>query len=271
MAPVNFCRDEGEPVQPYYISPWQNENLKNLPDPVLAPLRGDFFCMPFGGNAEEVNGEKHSGHGEASSSRWRFVDLTTEGGATTLTLDLETKVREGRITKKIRLVEGQNVVYSTHVLEGYSGKMPIGHHCTLDVPAEEGSLRVALGKFEFGMTCPVIFSNPINREYQSLAINARFTDLTRVPVLWKDAPPADCSSFPHRTGYTDLIQVFKKGASEPAWTAATWPDPSGKIRPALSWPPSSSVAWPPLRSHRCSRNAACACPCLRGSARIPRR
>jgi len=187
MAPVRFCRDGDRPIQPYYISPWQNENLKNLPDPVLVPLRGDFFCMPFGANAETWQGEKHSGHGEASSSRWSIVHLDKKNGVTTLTLKLRTKVRKGTITKRLRLVDGHNVVYASHTMEGYSGRMPVGHHCTLHVPEEEGSLRIAVSDFAFGMTCPVIFSNPKNREYQSLAINARFTDLTKVPVMAKDS------------------------------------------------------------------------------------
>ncbi|KPK47535.1 MAG: hypothetical protein AMK72_08340 [Planctomycetes bacterium SM23_25] len=221
MAPVRFCTNTAEPVQPYYISPWQNEGLKHLPDPVLVPLRGDFFCMPFGANAEAVGGEKHTGHGEPSSARWRFVGVQRDGKVKTLTLDLHTKVRRGRITKKIHLVDGQNVVYTSHVIEGYTGGMPIGHHCTLAVPAEEGSLRIAVSPFEMGMTCPVVFSNPVNREYQSLAINKTFTDLTKVPVLAGEAPLADCSSFPQRTGFTDLIQIFKKPSAEPAWTAAT--------------------------------------------------
>ena len=42
-----------------------------------------------------------------------------------------------------------------------------------------------------------------------------------MPVPAADAPPADCSSFPLRTGYTDLIQLFKKPSATPAWTAAT--------------------------------------------------
>ena len=221
IAPVKFCIDTGAPVQPYYVSPWQNDNLKDLPDPVLVPLRGDFFCMPFGGNSDLVNGEKHTAHGEPSSSTWSFVSVKRRDGVTTLTLSLQTKVRKGKITKKLHLVDGQNVIYSTHLLEGYSGKMPIGHHCTLAVPEAEGSLRVAVSKFHLAMTCPVVFGNPANREYQSLAVNKRFRDLRRVPVLEKGGKPADCTAFPQRTGFTDLIQLFKKPSDRPAWTAAT--------------------------------------------------
>lgn len=221
MAPVRFYRNSKSPVQPYYISPWQNDNLKNLPDPVLVPLRGDFFCMPFGGNAEPFKGEKYTGHGEVSSSKWSFVRLEKKDGIATLTLQLKTKIRKGKVTKKLTLVDGHNAVYSAHVIEGFTGKMPLGHHCTLDVPENEGSLRVAVSKFAFGMTNPVIFSNPKNREYQSFAINARFTDLTKVPVIAKDDPPANCTSFPQREGYTDLIQIFKNPSKTPAWTAVT--------------------------------------------------
>lgn len=221
MAPVSFCIDTDAPVQPYYISPWQNEGLSDLPDPVLVPLRGDFFCMPFGANAEEVNGEKHTGHGQPSSSEWRLAGYVRGKGATTLTFDLQTTVRKGKITKKIHLIDGHNVVYISHALKGYSGKMPIGHHCTLAVPEAPGSLRIAVSGFDLGMTCPVVFSNPANGEYQSLAVNKKFTDLAKVPVLFKDAEPGDCSSFPQRTGFTDLIQLFRKPSAEPAWTAAT--------------------------------------------------
>src|SRR5437763_1408689 len=49
LSPVTFYRDSSKPVQPYYISPWQDEPAKAMPVPVLVPLRGDFFCMPFGG------------------------------------------------------------------------------------------------------------------------------------------------------------------------------------------------------------------------------
>lgn len=64
MAPVTFFRDSAQPVRPYYVSPWQDEKPSEMPAPVLNCLRGDFFCVPFGGNTDEVAGEKHPPHGE---------------------------------------------------------------------------------------------------------------------------------------------------------------------------------------------------------------
>src|SRR5882757_7762118 len=66
MAPVTFFRDTAKPVQPYHISPWQDEKLADLPAPVLNTLRGDWFCIPFGGNSEAFRGEQHPPHGEVA-------------------------------------------------------------------------------------------------------------------------------------------------------------------------------------------------------------
>jgi len=221
MAPVTFYRNTDKPVQPYYISPWQEENLK-LDVPVLVPLRGDFFCMPFGANQEACEGVNFPPHGETAGSKWTFVSLEKSGAATSLTLEMTTKIRPGKVTKRLSLVDGQNVVYCRHVLEGFSLKTPLGHHATLAVGQEEGSLRIATSEIQFGMTCPVLFSDPANREYQSFAVNKKFQDLRHVPLLWKDCPEADCTSFPARTGFTDLLAIFsRKSQRVPAWTAAT--------------------------------------------------
>jgi len=168
-----------------------------------------------------VDGEKHTPHGEVAASQWSFAGSGKKGKVSSIKLTMKTKTRSGNATKELRLLEGHNVIYSTHTLAGYSGKMPLGHHATLDLPEEEGSVRIATSKFEVGFTNPTQFSNPVNREYQSLAIKARFTDLTKVPLIWKGAPDADCTSFPQRTGHTDLLQIFKKPGDEPAWLAAT--------------------------------------------------
>lgn len=223
MAPVTFYRGASQPVQPYYISPWQEESVR--PEvPVLVPLRGDFFCAPFGDNAEPYRGEKHTPHGEPATARWSFERAGKSGNMTALTVSMQTKVRPGKVTKRLMLVDGQNVVYSQNVLEGYSGSMPLGHHATLAMPEEDGALRVSTSPFRFGMTAPGVFSDPKNREYQSFASGKRFSDLCRVPLAWKQPATGDASSFPRRTGYTDLLAVFQKPhRGEPAWTAAANP------------------------------------------------
>jgi len=224
MAPVTFDRKAAASIRPYYVSAWQDEGLKDLPAAVLVPLRGDFFCMPFGGNSEAKGTEQHVPHGESATETWQFAGRQREpNGTETLTLTLATKVRPGTITKQLMLTPGQPVVYTRHVIEGFAGPVPLGHHATLAMPEEEGTIAVSVSPFRLGMTCPGVFSDPAKGEYQSLASGEVFTDLSRVPSRWKQPAEVDCSRFPVRRGYADLLAVVadeKTLAGKPAWTAA---------------------------------------------------
>jgi len=222
MAPVTFYRRSPRPARPYYVSPWQGEGLK-IDHPVLVPLRGDFFCAPFGANEQAYRGEQHRCHGEVAGRKWRLVSAERNKPATTLTLSIKTTVRPGKVTKRLTLIDAQNVVYSTHTLEGYDGAMPMGHHATLAMPDEPESVLVATGAIRFGMTnpAPAPPGEPLETEYNSLASNRRFSRLDRVPLIWKAPAWGDCSRFPTREGYTDVLAVYSKPAKV-AWTAATF-------------------------------------------------
>jgi hypothetical protein len=227
LAPVTFFRDSAQPVRPYYVSPWQDEKPSKMPAPVLNTLRGDFFCLPFGGNSDPVAGEQHPPHGEVVGEPWKLRSSKRTGDVTTLTLGIETKVRPGRVTKELSLVEGQNVVYSRHIIEGFAGRVPLGHHATLAMPEKEGAVRIATSAFRFGMTYPRLFSDPKQREYQALLPGAKWNDLTKVPAAWKGAPDADLTRLPGRYGYADLIQLANEPwekSNGPAWTTATFAD-----------------------------------------------
>ena len=196
-----------------------------MPAPVLVPLRGDFFCLPFGGNSDEVAGEKHPPHGEIVGDAWKPVSSKKTGGVTTLTLGIDTKVRKGRVTRELSLVDGQNVVYSRSTIEGFAGRVPLGHHATLAMPEKEGTVRIATSAFKFGMTCPALFSDPKQREYQSLQPGAKWTDLTKVPAAWKGASDADLTRLPARFGHADLVQIANEPWEKtggPAWIAVTY-------------------------------------------------
>ncbi len=247
MAPVTFFRDSAQPVRPYHITPWQDEKPSKMPAPVLVTLRGDFFCLPFGGNSEAVSGEKHPPHGEIVGDAWKFVGTKKAGDVTTLTTAIDTKVRKGRVTKELSLIDGQNVVYSRHTIEGFAGRVPLGHHATLAMPEKEGAVRIATSAFRFGMTCPSLFSDPKQREYQALLPGAKWTDLTKVPAAWKDAPDADLTRLPGRYGYADLIQLANEPWEKtggPAWTTATFAE-DGYLWFALKDPAvlNSTVFW----------------------------
>lgn len=225
MAPVTFFRSSAKPVRPYHVSPWQDEKPSAMPAPVLNALRGDFFCMPFGGNSDSLAGEKHPPHGEIVGEKWKYVGTTKSADVTTLTMSIETRVRRGEVTKELSLVADQNVVYSKHIINGFTGNVPLGHHATLAMPDKEGSVRLASSAFRLGMTYPGIFSDPKQREYQSLLPGARWTTLAKVPVAWKGEPDADLTRLPARQGHADLVQVVNEPwekTNGPAWMTATF-------------------------------------------------
>ncbi|MFN5898136.1 MAG: hypothetical protein ACK48Y_11465, partial [Planctomyces sp.] len=143
---------------------------------------------------------------------------------TSLTLTAETQVRPGKITKTLLLKNGHNVIYSTHLISGFVGAAPLGHHATLAMPDEPGSVRIATSPIKFGMTCPGVFSDPKNGEYQRLQPGQRWNSLSAVPQAWKNSPDADLTRLPGPVGYADLVQIFPAtpASGQPAWVTATF-------------------------------------------------
>ncbi len=221
MAPVTFYRGTRKPVQPYFISPWQDEGL-GIDEPVLRPLRGDLFCMPFGAD-NKLGREKHDIHGESATMDWEPLSMSNRGSVSELSLQMKTRVRPGTITKRLMLVEGHNVVYCRHELEGYKGLMCLGHHATLAVPSDPGSLLFSSSPIRFGMTSPGAPGPYASREYYCLPAGVRFSRLSKVPTIWKEQPFTDRSTFPAEEGFTDIVAIFPKKQQGIGWNAASFP------------------------------------------------
>jgi hypothetical protein len=223
MAPVTFYRGSARPVQPYYISPWQGEHLK-IDDPVLVPLRGDFFCMPFGAN-RQYKGRKIELHGDTACCKWTFAGISSDHGRTSIALEMKAgPVIPGKATKLLHLVDGQNVVYSSDILEGFSLTTSLGHHATLAMPEKQESVQIVTSPFQFGMTYPVPAGDPTGGGYYCFDVGKRFAQLERVPTIDRRQPWADASRYPARKGFCDLVACFHKPGRSPAWTTAHFED-----------------------------------------------
>ena len=70
----------------------------------------------------------HPPHGEVSGEDWRFVDDSAYGGGSHIELELETKVRPGKVKKKLALRRGHSAIYISHEIEGFAGPITLGHH-----------------------------------------------------------------------------------------------------------------------------------------------
>ena len=220
MAPVTFYRKSDLPVQPYFISPWQYEKGPKVEPKILSMLRGDFFCLPFGGGKH--GGVEYPAHGQPAGEAWKLRSLDSAAGKTQLTLTMDCTIPKGRVTKTLALVDGQNVVYSQHLCEGFSGRFPLGHHATLAMPDEQRAVEVSTSPTVLGLTYPSAPGNPGEGEYFALRVGQKFKDLRKVPTIWKDYPVDDCSTYPRLKGFCDILGVFSKPVAKAAWTAAVF-------------------------------------------------
>ncbi|HNX27509.1 MAG TPA: hypothetical protein PKK48_08905, partial [Phycisphaerae bacterium] len=223
LAPVIFFADSKTPVQPYWVAPWYRIKDMKFPrtDTVLKPLRGDFFCLPFGANAEKYEGEQHTCHGEAGTEKWKYVNLCDDGKIVKLTLSMNTKIRKGRIVKDTWLKNGHNAVYQSHELSGYAGKIPLANHHTLAMSDTPESVLVSMSSLKMGFTNPV--AGDIDKyDYAFVATNEKFRDLAKVPTRFKTPATCDCSKLPTRKGYGDLVQCFHNPSDRISWVTATY-------------------------------------------------
>lgn len=221
LAPVIFDR-RGRRIQPYALAPWWNEKLPANTLPLIKVLRGDFFCLPFGANAEPFRGERHQVHGETANRKWKFEVLEREDARTTLHLSMNTTVRRGRVDKRITLVNGHNAVYCQHVVSGMSGPIDFGHHAMLKFPDQPGSGILTHSPVKFGMVSVRPLENPETFGYSMLKPGAKFASLRRVPTMtggW-----ADLTRYPARRGFEDLVLLATKQSGPFAWVAVTFPE-----------------------------------------------
>jgi hypothetical protein len=220
LGPVGF-KVGGRTVWPYAVAPWAEEDIDDSVPPMLKALRGDFFCLPFGGNEGAFEGEQHPAHGETANEMWRFEALEEADGNARLHLSLATRIRAGRVDKTIELKNGQSVIYCRHVISGMSGPMNLGHHAMLKFPDVAGSGLLSTSKFSFGQVYPGVFERPENGGYSMLKAGAVFEDLERVPTITGET--ADLSGYPARRGFEDLVMLQSEQTGDFGWTAVAFP------------------------------------------------
>jgi hypothetical protein len=258
LGPVTFER-KGRKIRPYSMAPWTEEKFTPPLPTILQVLRGDFFCLPFGGNATPFRGEKHPVHGETANARWHLESLEKRAGRTFYHASLQTKVRPGRVDKKISLIEGQNNLYCQHVISGMSGPMNLGHHAMLKFPDEPGCGRVSTSPFVYGQVLPMPFESAEQGGYSSLKPGAEFNSLDSVPM--SNGGKADLSRYPARRCFEDLVMLVSDDTLPFAWTAVAFPkqrfvwfalkDPR-VLRETIFWISNRGRHYPPWNSRHVS-------------------
>ncbi len=207
LAPVVFHLPDRD-VSPYALAPWEPAEFPRIP-PLLSILRGDFLCLPFGG---QVDGPPH---GEPANGEWSL--FAVDRNSLHLTMDAG-----GHFEKILSTRAGQHAVFCEHRISGLDGDFNYGNHPILDfsgLPEHTG--RVTVSPFRWASVFLGAFANPAAGETQALAAGAHFMDLREVPLA--AGGTTDLTKYPARAGNTDLVMMVNVAASaaQPfAWSAA---------------------------------------------------
>jgi hypothetical protein len=107
---------------------------------------GHFVCVDgFGGSSREERAAGFPGHGEAYSKEFATDAFMTEKGVTTLVMSSPLPLAQEKLTRTMRLVEGENVVYVHSKLESQTAfDRPIAwaEHATIGAPFLERGVTV---------------------------------------------------------------------------------------------------------------------------------
>jgi len=220
MAPATFFRRSKQPVSPLAVAPWWNEKIPNDQPNVIKTLRGDFFCMPFGGGVTKYRGRDYPPHGETANRKWSFVDQRKTKQGRSLELKMDLKLQKGRVSKILALADDENVVYVRHRIEGLTGPMSYSHHATLQFPDRPGAGRLSFSTFKHAATFYIPVESPETKTYSILKPDSAIKDLTKVPL--SDGTTTDLTSYPNRRGYEDLAMICADPSLDFAWSAATF-------------------------------------------------
>ncbi|MFT6864043.1 MAG: hypothetical protein ACJAVK_002605 [Akkermansiaceae bacterium] len=209
LAPLVFHLPERD-VSPYALAPWRPAEYPDQP-PLLSVLRGDFLCLPFGGQTDGPP------HGDPANASWELLEKSERS----LTLVQKASDSGATIQKIVAVRPGQHAVFVEHQISNLDGHFSYGTHPILDLShLEEGQGRVTTSPFRWASVFPDSFANLDDGETQSLKIGAPFDTLNSVSLA--SGGTTDLTRYPQRPGHDDLVMMVNEAATEEqpfAWSA----------------------------------------------------
>jgi len=208
LAPVRFQVGD-RTVSPYALAPWLPGEFEDVPA-LLDVLRGDFLCLPFGGQSDGPP------HGCTANDAWTLV--AKEPDSLTLAIDASD---HGVHVEKILIVRpGQSAIYQEHRISGLEGVFNYGNHPILDLSGvPEGGAQVSTSAMRWASVYPDWFSDPADGATQRLERGAEFSELKAVALV--SGGTADLSRQPGPVGYDDLVMMVNEPSGPFAWSAVT--------------------------------------------------
>ena len=176
---------------------------------LIKVLRGDFFCLPFGGSDQLPHP-----HGATANNEW--TPISSEDNK--LVMEIEPDDIGGKVTKEVSLRDGQYAIYQKHTITGIEGSYNYGHHPIIEFPEQGGPFAIHTSPFIHGQVYPGAFEDPANGGHSSLKEGAIFTSLDQVDMA--NGSTTSLAQYPAREGFEDLV-LFSAAEQNLAWTAVT--------------------------------------------------
>jgi hypothetical protein len=221
LGPVTFFPHETKPIRPYAVAPWAEESLPRDTPPMLAALRGDWFCSAFGENAQAHRGKTLPPHGETANLNWRAMSRGECSAGTWMRLGVELPLQGGRCAATTALLTGQSVIYQRHDLEGLTGPVNPGHHATLAFPEETGVAHLSFSPHVYAHTALESLIAPGEPGRSSFEPDRAIVDLSAVPS--GEGATIDLTGYPARRGCEDLAIVCADPDQPLAWSTVSCP------------------------------------------------
>ncbi|AQP46159.1 hypothetical protein RPIT_12820 [Tessaracoccus flavus] len=170
-------------VSPLYEAPWLGQWQG---DPLLAHLRGDFVCVPFG----------MPGHGYAANHAWELLDVSDERAVLSIAYPEDHPVE--RVTREVVCADGA-LEFADSIEMREPASLPLGLHPMFRLPDGVGEARLVLPDAAAILTPPQP-PEPTAR----LLPGQRFIDPTRAPSV---DGTADLTRLPWEGRSEDLAQL----------------------------------------------------------------
>jgi hypothetical protein len=212
----------GAMIFPYFVAPWWKEAPIEGLASTMQVMRGNYFCFPFGVNAEPVNGKLQPLHGVTANECWDFDGVVKKGKETTLTIRMELTPDDGEAQKIIRIVEGHPAMYINHLIKGFSGRSSVGNHPCIQCSDTPGSAYIDLSEPLAGFTPPIPLGTPDKMGYYLLKCGEQFADRRKVLTVHGDT--ADLTRYPLPRGYEDAAMFISDPANEFCFASVSVPE-----------------------------------------------
>lgn len=212
LAPVLFVLPDGRQVAPFQVAPWFSEPAAQALPGLMARLRGDWPCIPFGFDVDRhpfrnwpgsrAADAVDEGHGFGANHDWTFAEDRSD--ALSLFINYPQSHPIARVERRIRPdPSGPAIDVELTVHPRRDCQLPVGVHPTFRLPSAPGSFEIALD------SRTRIATFPGELDASAIFLPGQFAEISSVPL--KRGGALDIRRIPFAENTEELVQILDAG------------------------------------------------------------